>query len=253
MAINNEIMIDTTFLKRFTEGPVPSFFPEILEIEAGLTNVPWLTVPVPRIEPDDWDLFWKMWEDYKRKSEKFSDIWDFTTIWVNPKLKFENPELETDWSKYFPNMFKKINEAMPFESIDKITIASNVKPVPVHIDTINKFYPWPNAMRVMLWDTNTKPTFYLTKWQEDMYKLPIIKDKNPLNNQLYYLNNIRDEEKIYVNLPTESNTFVYSNGEFLHGADLAEFKIILIVWGTPDATKWKQRLRDMLNHEINKR
>jgi hypothetical protein len=261
MDVDNETMIDTKFLKRFTDGSTAPFCPEILEVDEKLTNIPWLTVPVPRIEPDDWDLFWKLWNDFKFKSEKYNDIWDTICIWANPnltdeQLKTEYPIMKRDricdWSVHFPNMFKQINQAMPFLSIDKITIASNVKEVPLHIDAIKKFHPWPNAMRVMLWDTNEKPTFYLSKWQEEMYEAPIIKSNTPALNQLYYFQKIKNEDKIYIDLPKESNTFVYSNGEFLHGADLAKSKIILIIWGTPDPIKWKGRLYDIADHILNK-
>lgn len=262
MVTNYETMMDTQFLKRFTDGTCEPFCPEILEVEENLTNVPWLTVPVARIEPDDWELFWKLWEECKRKSIKFSSIWHSLCIWSNPNLTDEqlqteypiiNPNLIQDWSAHFPKMFQQIHDAMPFLSIDKITIASNVKPVPLHFDAIKKLYPWPNALRVMLWDTNDRPTFYVTKWQDEMFKAPIISSNKPALNQLYYEQEVSDEEKIYVNLPKESNTFVYSNGEFLHGADLAKFKIIMIIWGTPDPIKWKSRLLEISKHALNKK
>jgi hypothetical protein len=261
MDTNNENMTDTTFLKRFTNGIDPPFCPEILEIDAKLTNIPWLTVPVTRIEPDDWDMFWKLWEEWKRKTSIYNEIWDTICIWSNPNLTEEQIKTEYpiiskerlyDWSIYFPNMFKQINEAMPFLSIDKIVLASNIKEVPLHIDAVKKFHPWPNAMRVMLWDTNDRPTFYLSKWQEEMFNAPIITSNTPAFNQLYYNEKAKDEDKIYVDLPKESNTFVYSNGEFLHGADLAKPKIIMIIWGTPDPLKWKERLCEIVEHPLNK-
>lgn len=259
MDVDNEFMIDTEFLKRFTNGIDSPFCPEILEIDTKLTNIPWLTVPVNRIEPDDWDMFWKLWEEWKYKSASYNEIWDAICIWFNKNLTEEQLKTEYpifpverlyDWSMHFPNMFKQINEAMPFLSIDKITIASNIKEVPLHIDAVKKFHPWPNAMRVMLWDTNDRPTFYLSKWQEEMFDAPIIKSNTPALNQLYYKEKVKD--KIYVDLPKESNTFVYSNGEFLHGADLAKPKIIMIIWGTPDPLKWKEKLYEIVEHPLNK-
>jgi hypothetical protein len=86
MDINNEIMTDTRFLKRFTNGIDPPFCPEILEIDPKLTNIPWLTVPVNRIEPDDWDVFWKLWEKCKFKSGKYNEVWESVCIWSNPNL-----------------------------------------------------------------------------------------------------------------------------------------------------------------------
>jgi len=86
MDVNNEFMIDTTFLKRFTDGIDPPFCPEILDTDVKLTNIPWLTVPVKRIEPDDWDMFWKLWEEWKRTSSIYNEIWDTICIWSNPNL-----------------------------------------------------------------------------------------------------------------------------------------------------------------------
>lgn len=261
MAFDYENLMDTKFLKRFTDGTNIPICPEILELDEDLTNVPWLTVPVPRIEPDNWELFWKLWEENKEKSKKYADVWDNVCIYANPNLTSNqlqteypifSPERIQDWSSHFPKMFNQISEAMPFVSIDKITIASNVKTVPLHFDAIKKIYPWPNALRVMLWDTNEKPTFYLTKWQEEMFNYPIISCIKPELNQLYYKQEVGNDEKIYVNLPKESNTFVYSNGAFLHGADLGKFKIIMIIWGTPDKDKWKKRLLEISQHELNK-
>jgi hypothetical protein len=221
-----------------------------------------MVVPVPRIEPDDWDLFWKLWENSKRVSVNYNEVWNNICIWSNPNLSKHQLETEypiikyeniQDWSGHFPKMFKSIAEAMPFETIDKIVIASNTKEVPLHIDAIKKFYPWPNALRVMLWDTNEKSTFYLSKWQDSMYDCPVIDSNKPALNKLYYQQKIEERDKIYVDLPEESNTFVYSNGEYLHGADLAKPKIILIVWGTPDKKKWIERLKYIKDHSINKR
>lgn len=260
MAINDESMIDSKFLKRFTDGVTPPFCSEISELVPGLTNVPYLVVPVPRIEPDDWDLFWRLWEKFKLGTKIYNNVWDSICIWANPNLS--NHQLETeypiikqnnihDWSDHFPKMFQSISEAMPFTTIDKIFIASNAKEVPLHIDAIKKFHPWPNALRIMLWDTNEKPTFYLAKWQDSMYDCPIIDSNKPAPNKLHYQQKVDDSDKIYVNLPDESNTFVYSNGEYLHGADLAKPKIILIVWGTPDKAKWIERLKYIKAHSIN--
>lgn len=253
--------MDTKFLKRFTDGTTKSVFPEITHVDDELTNIPWLALPVPRIEPDDWELFWKLWGERKNCTKKYNNIWDSICIWSDPNLTehqrlTEQPIINdaniNDWSNLFPNMFKSIREAMPFETIEKIFIAANNKRVPLHFDPIKKLYPWPNVLRVMLWDTNSKPTFYLSKWSDEMLAMPIISEAKAEANQLYYDYEPPDKDKIYVDLPSNTNTFVYSNGEFLHGADKEKFKIILIVWGIPDVEKWKTRLSELVEHEINK-
>ena len=98
----------------------------------------------------------------------------------------------------------------------------------------------------MIHDTNTRPTFYLTTWPEYSYILPIIDNAQPQLNKTYFLEKTPDADKIYVDLPEDSNTFVYNNGVYLHGADIANFKIIMLIWGEIDELKWKLKL-----HEIN--
>lgn len=249
-------MSDLRFLKRFTDGVTPPFCPEILDIEPSLVNIPWLPIPVPKIEPDDWDLFWELWEKQKIVATELDAIWNGLCIWCNPSLtkdqiKNDWPKIPEnsykDWSTYFPKMFQQINEAMPFSKINKITLGSNIKPVPIHTDAIYKQYPWPSVMRVLIWDSNEKPTFYLTKWPEKAFDAPLITEPTPILDSTYFYDEIPTCDKIYVDLPLDTNTFVYSNITFLHGADLAKPKILLLVWGEPNPIKWKQRLIDIIN------
>jgi hypothetical protein len=41
-----------------------------------------------------------------------------------------------------------------------------------------------------------------------------------------------------VDLPADTNTFVFNNGAFLHGADLAKPKIIMAIKGRPRVHEW---------------
>lgn len=244
-------MIDTKFLRRFTDGVTPPVCPEILEVDPLLTNISWLPLHIPKIEPDNWDLFWELWNKNKTIMGK-SAVWESVGIWSSPEsgisaMHNDFPYLMDDWSKYFPSMFEKIRSAMPFSRIDNIRLSSNIKPVRPHIDPVPTMYPWPNSMRVMLWDTNDVPTFYLLPWPESSFMQPPISDIDVIPGQTYILGDIPPEDKIYVDLPANTNTFIFSNGEFLHGADLASPKIILIVHGVPDAEKWKSKLYDMVN------
>lgn len=241
---------NSTILNKFDA----SVFSEITDYDATLSELPWLAVPTI-IEPDNWSLFWDLWNKHKIPSNDYSNVWDSMTIWVNPSLsehqvRYDYPQTYKgyihDWSKIFPEMFEKIFSAMPHKIIEKITLASNTKRVPVHVDSSKTFYPWPNTMRVMLWDSNDHPTFYMSSWPKE-HLHSVISDVVPGKNKNYFVEEPAQEEKYYVDLPTWSNTFVYSNGVYLHGADLAKPKIIMLIWGIPDAEKWKQRLREILN------
>jgi len=245
------------FLKRYTNGSSPPFCNDILKIDDTLTKIPYLTVPKTKIEPDNWELFWQLWTEQKaQRVFSNSSIWEGLYIYVNPKLtdneiqthypKIVNPNHFHDWSTIFPKMFDQILNLMPYKVIHKISLASNVERVPIHMDPIENLFPWPNTLRVIIHDTNTRPTFYLTKWPEHSYNLPIINDIHPQLNKTYFLEKTPDADKIYVDLPEDSNTFVYNNGVYLHGADIANFKIIMLIWGEIDELKWKLKL-----HEIN--
>jgi hypothetical protein len=240
-------MTDVRFLKRFSDGTNLLNRPEILEIDPILTNIPYIVLPIPKIEPDDWALFWNLWYKEKTVMGK-SAVWESVGIWSAPSntVHQDFPYSENNWVEHFPNMFDKVFSAMPFSRIDNIRLSMNIKPVNPHIDPYPTMYPWPNSLRVMLWDTNENPTFYLLSWPESSYEQPPIPKIDVIPNQTYILGNIPQQDKIYVNLPVDSNTFVISNGEFLHGADLSKPKIILIVQGVPDVDKWKNILYDLV-------
>lgn len=248
--------MDYPFLKRFVKPNGETNFPDILDIDPVLTRLPYIVIPDCKIEPDDFDLFYKMWNERKMVANNLADIWELFYIYINPNLTdFEIryghpgpvlPGQYQDWSKYFPEMFSKIFSVMPFNSIDKISLASNVKRVPIHIDSMPIYYPWPNSVRVMISDTNDKPTFFLTDWPEDSLNNDPLLEYYPKINQTVFLNEVSQENKYYVDLPKNSNTFIYSNGAFLHGADYCKPKIMMLIWGTPNVKLWKQKLHSLL-------
>lgn len=55
-------------------------------------------------------------------------------------------------------------------------------------------------------------------------------------------NRIPKEKRTYVDLPPDTNTFVFNNGAFMHGADLAKPKIIMAVKGRPKINEWLKAL-----------
>lgn len=258
-------MIDTEFLKRYVDndGCVAE---SMLDIDEQLTNICWLPIPNCRIEPDDWRLFWELWnkdKTYMDPSGKEKAVWESLCIWKSTEIKDEDayhadyPLKIVDWSKHFPKMFEKIFSCMPYKEIWKVTLSSNIERVPLHVDppvwgtksgsparhgTLN---PWPNSLRIMLVDENTRPTFYLTPWPRHFMNKGKMKDFG-----LFELGSRTEphvDDRCYVDLGKNTNTFVFSNGEFMHGADYAgKTKIVMLIWGLPDAEKWKQRLREVL-------
>jgi hypothetical protein len=240
-------MTDTRFLQRFCSDTVAPVCPTITEIDAELTNIPWMAIPNTIVVPDDRDLFFSKWEKSKTIMGATA-LWDSLCIWKNPDIAddkvmhAEFPYIVEDWSAEFPMMIAQIRTLMPFSTLNNIVLCSNIKTIPPHMDVCQTYYPWPNSLRVMIWDTNDKPTFYCLPWPDSSYAQPPLKSLEPALNQNIILGHIPNKDKIYVDLPPDSNTFVFSNGEFLHGADLAKPKIIMLIHGTPDVDVWKTKL-----------
>jgi hypothetical protein len=55
------------------------------------------------------------------------------------------------------------------------------------------------------------------------------------------------DKRMYVNLPPDTNTFLFNNGAFIHGADLAKPKIIMAIKGDIDTTKLLRYLESSYN------
>jgi len=102
--------------------------------------------------------------------------------------------------------------------------------MPSSLDGILRF---PTEIRIMLDDQNPKETFWLT---------PASKHQPQTN--------IPEEDKHYVKLPIDTNTFAWNNEDFLHGADFNPQyrKIIVVVKGWIDVN----RLEPLLDESLNK-
>ncbi len=240
--------LDLAFLTHIS----PQAWPEIAAIDHKWTNVPWLPLDIPRIEPDDWDLFWKLWNeknaDITRANPQESQYWKGLCCWLNPsidhtKFNYSNTVID-DWSMHFPKMFEQIKNCLPFFSLEKIVLWSNVNTVNPHFDPDAVIYPWPDSLRIMLWDTNDQPTFYVNKWPERTEEFDPVPVTVRTGGKGYGIKSDRvpQDKRMYVNLPADTNTFVFNNGAFLHGADLAKPKIIMAVKGRPNIYKWLKAL-----------
>jgi len=215
------------------------------------TKVPYIPVDTPIIEPDNWDLFWELWNQHKDRIKREMDepdYWQGVMIYLHPTIdpsKFNfNTTPISDWTMHFPKMFQAINNAMPYKFIEKIVLWQNVREIDPHFDPDRWVHPFPDSLRVMLHDTNKKPTLYMTKWPErnDSYNpIPVTKVKG--GDFGIKSKSITDADKFYCDVPKETNTFLLNNGAFLHGADMGTEKIIMAIKGTPDHFKWLPSLK----------
>jgi len=235
---------------RFLSHISSTAWPGINAVDEQWTPVPWLPLARPRVEPDDWDLFWKLW------NEKQSDIsrglnetqfWRGLCCWLNPKsdrskFNYSNTVVD-DWSHHFPRMFEQIRSYLPFTFLEKIVLWSNINEVTPHFDPDAQVSPWPDSFRIMIWDSNDRPTFYMCRWPErnENFNPPIITQRNK-GSYGAGASRIPHNKRMYVNLPPDTNSFVFNNGAYLHGADLAKPKIIMAVKGHCNKYTWLKSL-----------
>lgn len=240
--------IDLNFLSHIS----PEVWPEIASIDHKWTAVPWVPVDYPKIEPDDWDLFWKLWEEKHavvgRPDIAGQNYWEGLCIWLHPAIKPDqfnySGTVVDDWSLHFPKMFADINACVPWLNIEKIVLWSNVNEVHGHFDPDKVIYPWPDSLRIMLWDTNDSPTFYMTKWPDRTpgFNPPLVTQRKGARGYGIKPHIRPVDKRMYVNLPPDTNTFLFNNGAFIHGADLAKPKIIMAIKGDLDIFKLLKHL-----------
>ena len=168
---------------------------------------------LPKIEPDNWDLFWKIWEsdssNYLRKQKDSQGNGQLAPGWDGFCWEFDIEKNGTqkmwdvpskDYTEYFPKLRKTI-DALPFRTV-RILFQSNRNIINPHKDgsPLTDHLEYPTGVRAIIYDENTQANFY------------IIKNKT---------------EKIYVDLKHDTNIFVYNNPKVLHAADYhGKMKII---------------------------
>lgn len=193
-----------------------------------------LAIPLnlPRFEPDDWSVFWKIWEEDKREYKRLhpdsagnnSPIpsWNGFAWNFNPEHRVTMFDiLSKDYSEVFPNLYDRLLKSFPFD-IEAILFQSNRKAITLHKDG-NMFtdkLPYPASVRILLHDPNPEPNFYFV---------------NPYNNTAKFLN-----------LPEDTNTFVFNNPKILHGASYSGKEKILmhIICKNINEPVWFKLLQD---------
>lgn len=164
-------------------------------------------IDFPRIEPIDWDLWWKFWDlnalpitkiatNHNPKSGK----WIGFDCYRSDKFKdTSNPYVSSfaDCRHLIPSLYDFI-ESIGLD-IHLVRILENKSPFYPHKDHTTENF----SIRTLLYSNNERPTFY------------------------YFING----KKIYQHLPTETNTWIYNDYKVFHGSDLISgFRKILITY-----------------------
>lgn len=209
--------------------------PRLGEKYKGIVALP---LALPRFELDSVEDFWRIWneeqarvdrqhidrgavgKDPSKVSKEYTQ-WDGLAMYEDQELLGKaawvtkiSPAMAESQSNYIKSIF----DLLPFAKIRSIRLWSSNCTIPAHYDgnmpsALDGVMRFPTEIRIMLDDKNPKETFYLT---------PVTKHKPHTE--------IPAEDRYYVKLPADSNTFAWNNEDYLHGSDYnPEYKKILVV------------------------
>lgn len=227
--------------------------PRLNEKYKGIMALP---LALPKFELDSIDDFWNIWneeqarvnrqhidrgavgKDPAKVSKEYTQ-WDGLAMYEDPVLLDKAAwvtKISQAMSSSQPNYLKSIFENLPFVKIRSVRLWSSNCVIPAHYDgnmpsTLDGKMRFPTEIRIMLDDKNPTETFYLT---------PVAKHKPHTT--------IPDEDRYYVKLPNDTNTFAWNNEDYLHGADYIppHKKILVVIKGWIDT----ERLEALLDKSI---
>lgn len=175
-------------------------------------------VDLPKIEPDNWDIFWDIWNEHKDYLEKTKHNAKTSlvslgknTVWTGLDI-FKRKNIETAWqAPYYdikdvlPNMYNFFESLDTFGIFRIRLVQSNVNIISHTDDNIDKWH-----LRAYFHYTSKNQQWYFTK-------------PNDSNG-----------ERKYINLPNETNWFMYNDKFCWHGTDfdVNNKKILLQVYAT---------------------
>jgi hypothetical protein len=178
----------------------------------------------PKVEPDDWDVWWKLWNKNSKFLMKVVNNhnegrarWLGMDIYVGHGI--DSAQVTGYHAPYipYPELFKKL-----LDNIDQLPInvkviraVSSIYEVSPHSDFLTPNF----SVRSLLHDTNPTSTFY------------------------YQFN----DTKVYQQLPIDSNTWGYWDHKSKHGTDhySGRRKILLMYYGT---TKEDMDISNSIEH-----
>jgi len=145
-----------------------------------------------------------------------------------------------DYKQHFPKLYQQVMEYLPVKHVKNIRCWENLKPIGLHRD-LQQQYPFPSSMRIILYDENPGPTFWMYPWPEDKLGWG------------YERISVQDPKKV-VEIDAwrnESNAFMFNNYNWCHAAkkDPAYSKILMFI--EPWEIDW-QKFEQLLDRSIVK-
>ena len=220
-------------------------------------EIRWLPLDVPKIEFQDLEEFKHTWhqesidivrvrpdvaepwnrEDHplKDKSSWYSKSFKGLTLWQNPHIpidagSFSAKEYKGD-NKQLKRIVEQVFEYFPIHTMQCIFIWQSTEAIYPHRDE-GSFWKCPTDFRVMLHDENDEPTLYVADIE-----------KGDIN---------------YIDLPSDTNSFCWSNGTQIHGSTYhGKKKYLLCISGIQHAKKSDElfersvaKYKDQLNYQL---
>ena len=172
---------------------------------------------LPRIEPDDWDTFWDIWNTYSKPLVKVRSNTIFskskvgsTDVWKGMDIYSNNSNFPTAWSaplidisKSLPCLYDTISN-LPFKQVVKVRLLSSSMPVLAHTDDNQDRW----SVRAYFHYTDTNDQWYFTRPHDSYGK------------------------RKYFHIPKETNWFAYNDKHCWHGTDynIEHPKVLLQVY-----------------------
>lgn len=173
----------------------------ILCSEINIDMIVYTPLNLPKIEPDNWDVFWNMWNNHSdiavKRSMNFngsrSKIGD-SNIWRGLDI-FKVGNIPTSWEcPYFdirntlPLLYEAIRN-LKIRSLYRVRLLQSISDIGSHSDDNNDTW----KVRAFLYYPSTVPQWYFTK--------------------------PNDTERVYIDLPESTNWFAYNDKHAWHGTD----------------------------------
>ena len=215
-----------------------------------------MPLALPRFVLDDVNEFWRIWNSEvtavarqhidrgalgKDNPVMSFTQWEGLALYEDSTLLSKaawNTKISTALATSQHEFLKSVFKLLPFKRIRSVRLWSANREVRAHYDgnlpaSLDGVLRFPTEIRIMLDDQNPTETFWLTP----------VGQHNPQTT-------VPEEDRHYVKLPIDTNTFAWNNEDFLHGADYDPKyrKILVVIKGWVDV----ERLESLLDASLNK-
>ena len=227
--------------------------PRLVKKYSSIGAVP---LALPRFVLDDVNEFWRIWNSEvaavarqhidrgalgKDNPVMSFTQWEGLALYEDSTLLSKaawNTKISTALATSQHEFLKSVFKLLPFKRIRSVRLWSANREVRAHYDgnlpaSLDGVLRFPTEIRIMLDDQNPTETFWLTPVGQHNPQTPV-----------------PEEDRHYVKLPIDTNTFAWNNEDFLHGADYDPKyrKILVVIKGWVDV----ERLESLLDASLNK-